>query len=778
MSIATKPLPRAPVPPPPGPARIELARKKWQASGLTDEHANRLHLRELAAGDAAKLAPNFHPVRALFLPYFDLDGNQTTFFRVRYLEDLPGFAGQAKHPQRYAQPAGTLNEVYLPPLLGRPWSAVLADAAVPLVITEGELKAAAACAYGIPTLGLGGVDCFQSRARGIALLPQLAATVWKQRVVTIVYDSDASTNPNVVAAEGRLARELAARGADVRIARLPPAADGSKQGIDDFLLAIAAADEDPKAAFQAVIDAATAHSDTLLAAYCQHLVFVEEDSLVCDLRRPPATRFLKQEEARLRFENERIDVPMGRKGGTKSVPVFSLWLKDPRRRDARGRTWEPREVEFIEREVPLPGGAVEVVQYANTYQPQHHDLSLASDGLRDVYRDQVGHMYGDDSWLLEAFHAHRVQMPWERPPIALLSIARDEGTGRGWLNCVLAAVLGEQNVRKVKLSDLESQYDGWKLRAVHTFCEEVAEEDMRRKWEMGERMRDLITTKFDTINEKYGRQRQEPIFTSIGLESNRPAALKLTHADRRLAVLEVTSALRGAGHFTKLYREVLPNPAFAASVYKYLREYDLRAPHPGAPGGFLGLERAPMNMAKQHLIEVGATDIENAIVELLQTCPAPAIARRSVDRFLRYRGIFVDDKSEPQVKAVLSKRAFRPYDQRSKQVRDPSDGEGVVAEAPGRVEQGGAVDSQERCPEPVVRGATARGGRGAQVGHRASRARGAGRVGRGAPCGRGGGAARGGAVAGGPAPRAASTARCVRQRCTSGAARPRSFTVS
>ena len=68
----------------------------------------------------------------------------------------------------------------------------------------------------------------------------MAAIPWQGRPVFVCFDSDAATNPNVARAEYALAECLTAKGADVRIVRLPTAGDaksGLKAGLDDFLVA-------------------------------------------------------------------------------------------------------------------------------------------------------------------------------------------------------------------------------------------------------------------------------------------------------------------------------------------------------------------------------------------------------------------------------------------------------------------------------------------------------------------------------------------------------------
>ena len=79
-------------------------------------------------------------------------------------------------------------------------------------------------------------------ARVSELIDGLASIPWEGRPVCIVYDSDASTNKNVLSAEWLLAQALKSKGAVVKVVRLPPGppdADGNpaKVGLDDFLVA-------------------------------------------------------------------------------------------------------------------------------------------------------------------------------------------------------------------------------------------------------------------------------------------------------------------------------------------------------------------------------------------------------------------------------------------------------------------------------------------------------------------------------------------------------------
>jgi putative DNA primase/helicase len=223
-----------------------------RASGLTDE--------TITAGgfytvtdpkEIGKLLGWKGPARklgaCLVIPYHGADGKPPTytrgkqtlpFVRVKPDSPLPNKSGTGK--RKYEQPKGSGLCAYFP-LATR---AVLTDASIPLLLTEGEKKSACADQHGLPCVAIGGVWSFAlKREKGPdgkkgprVLIPDLARVAWLGRIVYIVYDSDATTNPDVMRAEWRLAEVLAARGAEVRVVRLPAEANGDKNGLDDFIV--------------------------------------------------------------------------------------------------------------------------------------------------------------------------------------------------------------------------------------------------------------------------------------------------------------------------------------------------------------------------------------------------------------------------------------------------------------------------------------------------------------------------------------------------------------
>jgi hypothetical protein len=108
----------------------------------------------------------------------------------------------------------------------------------PLLITEGCKTGDAATSLDIPTLVLAGVwGWCVPKVKPYKLRPCWGHVNLEGREIIIAFDSDCMTKENVQRALEALVRCLEDRGAVVKVIYLPDAQDGSKQGIDDYLVA-------------------------------------------------------------------------------------------------------------------------------------------------------------------------------------------------------------------------------------------------------------------------------------------------------------------------------------------------------------------------------------------------------------------------------------------------------------------------------------------------------------------------------------------------------------
>ena len=185
------------------------------------------------ASDPERLAELGFPERqrstpALVIPVHRADGKKV-FCRSRPDNPREDPARPARSI-KYEQPAGTNVVLDVPPRV----RGLRYKKDVRLWIVEGEKKADSLVSRGECAIGLLGVWSWK---RNGYPLPDWDHFRISGREVHIAFDSDAERKVQVRLARSALAAYLAARGAKVKIIKLPDEADGSKQGVDDFLAA-------------------------------------------------------------------------------------------------------------------------------------------------------------------------------------------------------------------------------------------------------------------------------------------------------------------------------------------------------------------------------------------------------------------------------------------------------------------------------------------------------------------------------------------------------------
>jgi putative DNA primase/helicase len=213
-------------------------------SGLSDEairagvfytEADSCEIRFLLKG--ASYAEAIGP--ALVIPYRDPDGRINGFVRLKPHSPRQDEEGKAI---KYEAIPGRPPRAFFPPgTLG-----ALANPQAPLILTEGEKKAAKGDQEGFFSIGLAGVWSWQKKRPRAEdgqpfgpreLIEDLKQIPWTGRQVFLVFDSDAAEKVNVRRAEWCLAQALKEQGAVVKVVRIAPGEDGAKVGLDDFLVA-------------------------------------------------------------------------------------------------------------------------------------------------------------------------------------------------------------------------------------------------------------------------------------------------------------------------------------------------------------------------------------------------------------------------------------------------------------------------------------------------------------------------------------------------------------
>ena len=539
-----------------------LALADLKRSGLTAADARRLRFEVLAPTATARLDPAFKAAAALKIPYFDLAGQPTKFYRLRYLE-LNGFDALARKPLRYTQPTGSAPEVYFPPLGGFDWRALATATDRSLLITEGEKKAAAATKAGFPTIGLGGVWSWRSKRLGLGLLHVLRDAIrWADRTVYLVFDSDLATNPDVSRALTALATELGALGAKPHVAALP-AEDEAKVGLDDFLVA------NGPTALAKLLKAAEPFS--LLEELWRlngEVVYIRDPGLIVVLGdgRKVAARAFKEHAFANRYYYERAVDAKGLERLTKK-PVAPAWLGWERRAELARITYAPGEPRVTARA-------------AYNYWPGWGaDPAPGSVALWTELLDYLFEGADDARRWFERWCAYPIRYPGAKLYAAAVIWGTKQGTGKSLIGYSLFQVYG-RNATEIDDQHLASPYNEWAENRQFVMADDVTSGEHKRA--LADRLKGMITRRELRLNPKYVPSYVVPDVINYYFTSNHPDAFFLEDEDRRYFVHEAPPETQPL-EFYQRYDRWLSSGVLGPALHHHLRTLKLDGFDPKAP---------------------------------------------------------------------------------------------------------------------------------------------------------------------------------------------------
>lgn len=489
-------------------------------SGITPEQATALGM--YPVDSARKVHLSFARAKALAIPYFDhVTGEAQTYgdhhlpyVRVRYLEDVRTTDGRLL---RYTQPAGSPVRVYFPRVTD--WAAIRADYRVPIVITEGEKKAAAACLAGIPTIGLGGVYNFRDK-KGSGLATDLLPYVTKGRLIIIAYDSDAVRNPQVAQAELALAGEIHRRFAGVRLARLTDTADERKRGLDDYLATGLRSE-----LVDVLLRAQPIPTlDLEVMRLNEEIAYMESEDEIMTLRE--GNRLSKASllsGSRWSSQTATLLKIVGGAPVPKKVQIAPLWLRHPGARRYVTTTFNPG---VDGRDVMTPSGLkyntwTGLVRRKGDVQPfldlTDHLMSASEPEVRDFPLKLL---------------AYKAQNPWEKIPLAIVFVG-PPGSGKStWPDIVLKAFAPYGNTMQVPA--LLDAFNEWRRHSLVIVIDEAkgADIDSARA-----ELKHLISQPNYRSNEKFVKAEQAQCYNLVIINSNDRAVGSYDDNDRRMFVV-------------------------------------------------------------------------------------------------------------------------------------------------------------------------------------------------------------------------------------------------
>lgn len=569
--------------------------------------------------DARVLSPEYAAAPALVIPYVDPWTGEAVhyrngagpkpFARIRYLDAAPVRAVtnpfKPAKVQRYAQPGGSGVYAYFPPVAGFSWANVASDTEHPLLIVEGEKKALAATLHGFATIGLGGVHNFYNAG---AFLPELERIAWRGRHVYICFDSDAAHNPQIQAAEAKLATELSLhRGAALYLVRLPNLSSGDKQGVDDLLL-----HEGPDK-LDALLQAAPRlrKIDAAVVALNQHVAWIEKEGCVYDLR---SKEFIQKANFTNGSAYSALEIvaPTEKGTGVKRVSVAEAWLKHPHAQRYDYVEFAPESANPV---LHTEAGGLALNMWTG-WAPAPGDVQPFLDLTAFLFRDLE-----KDADLPLKLLAYKAQHPGHKIPLALVLVGQ-QGCGKSlWAECARDAFA--PYTAEVPSTALGMQFNGWTERTLLAVINEASAELLHRH---APTLRALISDKRVMLNEKFRVARQINSYTQYIITSNDRGAGAYSADDRRMVVV---SCPRKREHEFYAGVAAWKHAGGGRALLDYLLRYDLR--------GWQPPQQAPLTAEKymaymeslspvQRLAEEMQTADENVIVMWIQAALAWAQA--------------------------------------------------------------------------------------------------------------------------------------------------------
>jgi hypothetical protein len=534
-----------------------------QKSGLTPEHTKKLCM-ESTGPDSYKI------------PYFDANGKLTDFFRTKHFykaERLEALRkAKKKLPPKYTQSKGTAPEIYLAPLVDTKWSTILADASIPMVVTEGEKKAACGCANGIATIGLGGTHSWRSRNLAVQFLSALNTTAWEGRTVRVVMDSDLIEKDSArKGAEGFVA-QLRKRGAQATLIILP--ADGEeKAGMDDYIVKHGAE------AFMRLL------ADPTLA-------LVE-----------PSLEELNRKLAVIVTTGEFVALDSGRVyGNTATKNVFgkygklNAWIEWDGHREVTKLLFAPGAQSGITEDGAYntwPGWAVESQKCAaKDVQPW---LDLLAHVLPKAEAAEL-------AWV-NCWFGYPVKHPGAKLNTALLIWSAEQGTGKNALGKIMKYIYGD-TWGAVDGTMLSGAFNEWAVNKQFIVADELKIGDKRG---LTDKFKDMITRSDFRVNSKNQKTYEVDDHINYMLTSNHPDAMYVEDRDRRMAIFHASENSMPVAYWRK-YERWLKDGGAAKLRYYFESILDYANFEPEG--------RAPVTAAKLQMIADTRSDVEDWIARL------------------------------------------------------------------------------------------------------------------------------------------------------------------
>jgi hypothetical protein len=523
---------------------------------------------------------------------------------------------------RYYQPPATENELYVPAGLD---PAVYYDKESWLLITEGELKAVAACRAGLPAVGLPGID--NIRTTGGNLFPELDRLPPGKNVM-IVFDKeiqrfdDAGNKVQgpleaVLRARKRLGAMLSVRQLNVYFVDLPGA---GKVQLDEYFSNGGSAAELRALARRLELQPSRSSDDALLMLQSEWLVLAGRMMHVKTGQCLPLANFKEQ------YNHFR---------DSDGKPVAAVFTASKFTTKVLNKTFDPRSAFRL---VDCDGAKMWNMWAGYGTRPVKGDVSLFLDIINVLFQEEPEMV--DEYFKTMAL---LMQRPWVKQQRYLLARSEAQGVGKSFILEMPACIIngtprGEPQgmYRHALLANagkvLEKNFNSSLGNIVYLVMNETGP----RHKEITHLIKALTTDATIQIEEKYMPEVTVQNFVQLAISTNEPRVLDISETSRRDLclpsvepgsehhdqVVAMWDRLKRTGVLDSEYR----SRRFREAMLYYLLDYDLR--------GYDGTQAPPRNQSKAMAAADNMDEVDYYFKAYLDEKPEVIVPLIEYDKFL------------------------------------------------------------------------------------------------------------------------------------------------
>jgi primase-polymerase (primpol)-like protein len=310
-------------------------------------------------------------------------------------------------------------------------------------------------------------------------------------------------------------------------------------------------------------------------------------------------------------------------GKEKTASALPLWIASPGRLSVEVLTWFPGRPQICQPpEGPGPAfntwRGLPPLAYPEDWQTHVEPFLEHVAYLVPVEEERERFL----QWL-----AHIFQKPEVLPHTAYLMTTPTTGTGRNLLASILVRALRGFVAAGLSMPELldGAGFTGRLSKKLLLIFDEAREGGGEGRYKRQLRLTSMLNQEHRHINPKYGHESIEKNCARWLMFSNFDDAIPFDNADRRVIVIANPTVRKEDTYYERLYG-LLNDSAFIGSVRRYLETKDIDGFRPG--------EHAPMNEAKQRVLNSMMSETERAVAEFKEACKTELTSRGTIRAFI------------------------------------------------------------------------------------------------------------------------------------------------